>query len=272
MRFPVTLSVGLRELMEAMRGPLRRNGEPFLSPLAKEIAAAHRERMREAEMPDVAIRAFLRALDYVRSGGETLIPEAALEPVGELPRADSLARHLDAGRDALPRTVVIKLNGGLGTSMGLSEAKSLLPARDGESFLDLIARQTLWLRQEHDCELPLLLMNSFRTRDASLEALARHPGLERFFPLDFLQHRVPRIGIEDGLPIRWPARPELEWCPPGHGDLFPALQSSGLLDRLRAGGIRYAFVSNADNLGGVLDLPILGWFASGGGPLRDGSR
>lgn len=232
-----------------------------------EIAAAHRERMREAGMPEVAIRAFLRALDYVRSGGETLVPEAALEPVGDLPHAETLAEYREAGHAALPQTVVIKLNGGLGTSMGLSEAKSLLPARNGESFLDLIARQILWLREDRRSTLPLLLMNSFRTREASLEALARHSGLQGAFPLDFLQHRVPRVRVEDALPVSWPARPDLEWCPPGHGDLYPALQSSGLLDRLRAEGIRYAFVSNADNLGGVLDLPILGWFASGGIPF-----
>jgi UTP--glucose-1-phosphate uridylyltransferase len=134
--------------------------------------------------------------------------------------------------------------------------------RTGRTFLDLIAQQVLWQRAEAGIELPLLLMNSFRTRGPSLEALARYPDLAGELPLDFLQHRVPRVDLETGEPVAWSAAPELEWCPPGHGDLYAALASSGLLAELRARGFRYAFVSNADNLGGTLDPAILGWFAS----------
>jgi len=45
------------------------------------------------------------------------------------------------------------------------------------------------------------------------------------------------------------------------GDLYTALVTSGLLDALLARGFRYAFVSNADNLGAVLDPRILAWIA-----------
>lgn len=45
----------------------------------------------------------------------------------------------------LSATAVLKLNGGLGTSMGLEKAKSLLPVKDGKTFLDLIAEQ-VWPR------------------------------------------------------------------------------------------------------------------------------
>jgi hypothetical protein len=41
----------------------------------------------------------------------------------------------------LSATAVLKLNGGLGTSMGLEKAKSLLEVKDGKTFLDLIAEQ-----------------------------------------------------------------------------------------------------------------------------------
>lgn len=234
---------------------------------------AHRTRMAEAGMPEIAIRAFLRALRYVREGGATVLREDSIEPVEALPHADGLADFARVGREALSRAVVIKLNGGLGTTMGLSGPKSLLPVRSGLSFLDLIARQILWQREQLGADagaaggLPLVLMNSFRTREPSLAALARYPDLATDLPLDFLQHRVPRVDPESGGPIDWPAAPELEWCPPGHGDLYAALQSSGLLARLRERGIRYAFVSNADNLGGVLDPTILGWFASRGLPF-----
>ena len=43
--------------------------------------------------------------------------------------------------------MVIKLNGGLGTGMGMDKAKSLLPVRGGLTFLDIVARQVLHIRQ-----------------------------------------------------------------------------------------------------------------------------
>jgi UTP--glucose-1-phosphate uridylyltransferase len=63
------------------------------------------------------------------------------------------------------------------------------------------------------------------------------------------------------MPVEWPDDRSLEWCPPGHGDLYTALLSSGMLDRLLAAGYRYAFMSNSDNLGAVLDPRILAWVA-----------
>lgn len=227
------------------------------------IEVAHVERMLAVGMPEIAMRSFLRSLRFVREGFATTLAESSISPVDALPRAEGLLDFEAAGREALSSSVVIKLNGGLGTSMGLMGAKSLLPVRSGLSFLDLIARQILWLREQEGGELPLVLMNSFRTRDGCLAALERYPGLAGKIPLDFLQHRAPRVDVTTHCPVEWPAAPALEWCPPGHGDIYSSLQSSGLLSQLRDAGIRYAFVSNADNLGGTLDLSILGWFASG---------
>lgn len=221
----------------------------------------HRERMQAEGMPEIAIRGFLRAVRFVREGGATTIPEQSIDPVEALPRADVLNDFEGEGREALARSVVIKLNGGLGTSMGLAGPKSLLPVRGDATFLDLIARQVLHLREREGVRLPLLLMNSFRTQAPSLARLERYEGLAAGLPLDFLQHRVPRIDPTTFVPVDWPDDPELAWCPPGHGDLYAAIASSGVLARLLDEGIRYAFVSNADNLGGVLDLEILGWFA-----------
>ncbi|MFQ5436929.1 MAG: UTP--glucose-1-phosphate uridylyltransferase, partial [Anaerolineae bacterium] len=77
----------------------------------------------------------------------------------------------------------------------------------------------------------------------------------------FVQHKEPKVDRADLSPAVWPDNPELEWCPPGHGDIYAALVTSGTLDALLAAGIRYAFVSNADNLGAVIDKTILGYFA-----------
>jgi len=224
------------------------------------VTHASELKMRRAGLPEPAIATFHRHLERVLAGESGLLPDAELEPVGRVPDLGSLPHTVDA--DALARAVVIKLNGGLGTSMGTTRAKSLLEAREGLSFLDVVARQVLALRARHAVRLPLVLMNSFFTREDSLAALGRYRDLPADVPLDFLQHRVPKLRADDLQPVSWPAQPELEWCPPGHGDLYAALATSGLLARLLDRGYRYAFVSNADNLGAVLHPAILAWFAA----------
>jgi len=222
-------------------------------------------KMRGAGVPEEAIRVFEHAYRRLERGDAGTLADRELEPVRDVPRAADVAAAPD--RAALDAAVVIKLNGGLGTTMGLSRAKSLIEAREGHSFLDIIARQVLALRARHRVRLPLVLMDSFRTRDDSLAALARHPGLAADVPADFLQHQEPRIRADDLRPVSWPAQPELEWCPPGHGDLYPALLSSGMLHALLDAGYRYAFASNSDNLGAVLDPGLLAWFAAEGLPF-----
>jgi UTP--glucose-1-phosphate uridylyltransferase len=218
-------------------------------------------KMRAEGLPEPAIRSFGHYYAELAKGARGTLSQREIEPVDAVEGADGLGAFAGAGRAALARAVVIKLNGGLGTSMGMRRAKSLLRVRGEHSFLDVIARQVLHLRAAHGARVPLLLMDSFRTQGDTLAALARYPELAGDLPLDFLQHKVPRIAAADLSPVRWPADPELEWCPPGHGDLYLALETSGLLAKLRGRGFRWAFVSNADNLGASLDLAILGWLA-----------
>ena len=163
--------------------------------------------------------------------------------------------------------MVIKLNGGLGTSMGLDRAKSLLEVRDGLTFLDIIARQVLWAREEHDVRLPLVFMDSFRTSDDTRAALDGYDIPVDGLPLDFLQNKEPKLRADDLTPVTWDADPDLEWCPPGHGDLYTALRGSGLLDRLIDAGYTQAFVSNSDNLGATPDPEVAEWFARSGAPF-----
>jgi len=222
--------------------------------------------MREAGLPDVAIRSFGESFAALVSGATGTLSQRELEPVADVPDAASFGDLRGAGAAALGRTVVIKLNGGLGTSMGMTRAKSLLPVKDGLSFLDVIARQIVRLRERHGVAVPLVLMDSFRTHADSLAVLARYGKLSGPLAPDFLQHKVPRIAA-DLTPVRWPQQPEHEWCPPGHGDIYAALLSSGELDAMLAAGYRTAFVSNSDNLGAVLDLGLLGWFVESRAPF-----
>lgn len=207
-----------------------------------------------------ALRRRLRQLGEQQAG---FLPSEVLDPAADLPRMGELPRpSARQARDVLDRLVIIKLNGGLGTSMGLSGPKSLLQVKPGVNFLDVLARQVLALRERHGARLPLVLMNSSVTREASLEVMDRYkdlgvPGL----PVDFLQGREPKIRASDFWPVQWPDDPELEWCPPGHGDIYPALAASGTLDALLGAGLRYAFVSNSDNLGALADVRLAAWLA-----------
>ncbi len=223
---------------------------------------AFEAKMRGEGLPDLAIRAFEQSFEALSSGATGLIAESDISPLHTLQSLDEIKGHSDAGQQVIGRTVVLKLNGGLGTSMGMTRAKSLLPAKDGMSFLELITRQVLSLRERFDCRIPLVLMNSFRTRDDSLAVLAQHPAIDMGLDLDFVQHKVPRIVASDLTPVAWPKDPSYEWCPPGHGDIYTALTTSGMLPALLDAGYEYAFVSNSDNLGATLDLGILGWLAS----------
>jgi UTP--glucose-1-phosphate uridylyltransferase len=220
------------------------------------------EKMRAAGAADVAIRVFTHYYRLLESGQQGTIREDDIEPVGDLPLLDHLDTDPDARRAALGETVVIKLNGGLGTSMGVTGPKSALPVKDGLSFLDVIARQILSTRRKYDVPLPLVLMNSFRTKADSLEILSEYDGLAiDGLPLDFLQNMEPKLLADDLTPAEWDPDPELAWCPPGHGDLFTALVASGTLDALREHAFRRAFISNADNLGATPDPRIAAWMA-----------
>ena len=216
------------------------------------------EKMRREGLPDAAIDTFQHYYEQLAEGATGMLPESEIEPVEDVQELDALP-DADAPLD---QAVVLKLHGGLGTSMGMTRAKSLIEAKDGLSFLDVVPRQVLELRRRSGARLPLVLMNSFYTHEESLEALARHEGLASDVSADFVQHKEPKIRVDDLMPVEWPDDPSQEWCPPGHGDLYTALLTSGMLDALLDRGYRHAFVSNSDNLGAVLEPRILAWMAA----------
>jgi len=226
--------------------------------------AASERKMLAAGATAHCIEAFLKTLDALREAGAGFMPESTLAPVADLPCLEDLPAATGTG--LLEKLVIIKLNGGLGTKMGLDFAKSLIRVKGDQSFLDFIARQILWMREHYHSQGPaFLLMDSFRTQRDTIEYLARYPGLSLpGFPLDFLQSKVPKVDLETLQPVSYPADPDLEWCPPGHGDIYPSLADSGLLDKLLAQGIEFAFVSNSDNLAATVDLPLLDYFAGSG--------
>jgi UTP--glucose-1-phosphate uridylyltransferase len=228
---------------------------PSVGDAAVADASAAAEKMRGAGAHEEAIRAFVSAYERLASGAQAVVPTADLEPVGDVPALEDLP---DVGASQLAGVLgsvaLVKLNGGLATSMGLQQPKSLMEARDGRTFLDIIVGQALHLRARHGVELPLVLMDSDATRGATLAALDGYAELATDgLDADFMQSMVPKLDADTLAPVSWPAAPALEWCPPGHGDVYGALRRSGMLQALRERGIRYAMISNSDNLGAQLD-------------------
>jgi UDP-N-acetylglucosamine pyrophosphorylase len=221
-------------------------------------------RMQAAGLTEAAIRAFRHGYENLVAGQTGQIPEATIQPVAELPRLEEIANRGPSAPSILSETLIVKLNGGLGTSMGLERAKSLLAVKEGLTFLDFIVKQILHLRQEHRMPLRFLLMNSFSTSHDTLEFLKKYPELGPAKSLELMQSQVPKVDAGTLTPAKWPENPQLEWCPPGHGDLYPSLLGSGWLDRLLSEGVKFMFVSNSDNLGASLDLNLLNYFAESG--------
>lgn len=249
-------------------GESREHGGEGRGGSGDEALAACLARMRGAGMPEALVRQFGRQHVAWRRGVTGRVPLDEVEAAGDGALVDyaalpaPTARHREA---LLRRLVVIKLNGGLGTTMHLDAAKSLIPVRGGQSFLDLFVEQVRALRRAGAGEVPLLLMNSFRTRADCLDALGGFENPDGL-PLDFVQHRVPRVCARTGRPFGEPGD-EASWTPPGHGDVYLALHTSGALDALLSRGYRYAFVSNGDNLGATVDERLLMDFVERGRPL-----
>lgn len=247
-----------------MNGPARAQTIQKMSQTADKI----RQKMEAKGVMNSAILAFLRAHDLIASGSRGEVAEDTIKPADAVVDYDSLPASESFDADLLAQTVVIKLNGGLGTSMGLEKVKSLLEVRPGVAFLDLMGRQILSLRESTGGEVRFLLMNSMASSDDTLEYLAKSvPELGDPANLELMQNWAPKLERESLEPVDHPANPDLEWCPPGHADVYPTLEGSGWLDRLLEAGVKYAFISNSDNLGAVLDPTLLSAFAQGEAPF-----
>jgi len=228
--------------------------------------AMFEEKMKAEGLSQAAIGAFKHNYDQLVKGVTGLVPEGDIESVKELPALEKIPKSAnDDLKGLLAATAVLKLNGGLGTSMGLEKAKSLLEVKDGKTFLDLIAEQVKYMRQQHGSQVVFILMNSFSTSKDTKDFLAKnHSDLLKEPYIELVQNKSPKVDAATMEPAKHPESPDMEWCPPGHGDIYPSLLGSGMLDKLIGDGIKYLFVSNSDNLGATLDLQLLQYFADSG--------
>jgi UTP--glucose-1-phosphate uridylyltransferase len=157
----------------------------------------------------------------------------------------------------LSKLVVGKLNGGMGTSMGCVGPKSLVKVRDNKSFLGLILEQIESLNREWSQKIPLLLMNSFYTHEKTQAHLSNLNFSSEI--IGFQQNKFPRLHAEDLSPLTTSKWGEQAYYPPGHGDFYQSIWQQGILQKFIDEGREILFISNADNLGAVVDPIILNY-------------
>lgn len=220
-------------------------------------------KMKEENFNPLVIDTFMLYYNDLASGKSAYLHEKDLDPVenGTLQSYDELSEYKEKGKEVLKNSVMIKLNGGLGTSMGLEGPKCKLPVKKDLNFFDITAKQIKVMNDNFGIKVPLLLMNSFRTEADTLVLLNKYPELATEIKPTFIQNKYPKVMQETLSPVTWTKDPVHEWNPPGHGDIYTALYTTGRLDTLLEKGIKYAFVSNIDNLGASMDLQLLGYFA-----------
>merc|ERR1719487_2746740 len=130
-------------------------------------------KMKAEGLGEAAIMAFKYSYSRLLSGDKGMILESDISPAKDVAKYEEIQKTIKQDTTLLKKTAVVKLNGGLGTGMGLDKAKSLLAVKDGDTFLDLIAKQVVDMRRKHDKpNLNFMLMNSFSTSDDTKAALS----------------------------------------------------------------------------------------------------
>ncbi|CAH1792959.1 unnamed protein product, partial [Owenia fusiformis] len=182
------------------------------------------------------------------------LKEDAIQMYNDLPPSKDEA----VTKEMLNKLIVVKLNGGLGTSMGCTGPKSVIQVRNDQTFLDLTVQQIEYLNRKYGVDVPLVLMNSFNTQ-ADTEKLLRKYANYKITIRTFEQSKYPRIDRESRLPVAnsLSGSNNEAWYPPGHGDIYEAFYNSGLLKEYIDKGKTFAFISNIDNLGATVDINIL---------------
>jgi len=214
--------------------------------------------MLARHVPELVIDNFLAMLRDIANGVDAYVPLDSVSEPDEsrlLNTPDDPAQIHElgkAGKGLLERVVLIKLNGGRSTTMGGDVPKGILAAKSGRSYLEIVAGQVKAVEKQWGVRVPLVLMNSFFTHDATLGVIGKLEIPVR----TFVQNQVPRLVADTLAPLQ--TGTEEDWAPPGHGDVYQTLRLSGLLDEFISSGRRWAFISNVDNLAATLEPWILG--------------
>ena len=221
------------------------------------------EKLNLYNISPLAQKIFLNNLKKLSQKNIGIISSQSISPVentdSELQYQSPLSVD-ETSKKLLKKVIVIKLNGGLGTSMGMKGAKSQLAVKDSLNFIDICVNQIETLRGISGVKIPLIFMNSFNTHSETEKSLVKLNFINQNLPTYFIENKAPKvkqISENEYAPANYPQNKELEWAPPGHADVFPAMYESGLLKDFISKGFEYLFISNVDNLGATLDFEII---------------
>jgi UTP--glucose-1-phosphate uridylyltransferase len=233
------------------------------------------EKMKDANLDAELISEFIDRVKQVQEGETGIVNwdhVHDLVPSEDEISLEEIQKKFPFRKETLTKLAVVKLNGGLGTSMGLSKAKSLAVIKDDLPFLSVIVKQIESIRSQYSVDVPLIFMDSYNTQ-TDCQELLKQMGFQNkhnkknenaasssnsfsIVNTSFLQNKVPRLLKETLEPVRL-SQPKEEWCPPGHGDIYLSMKFSKILDQLLQNGIEYLFISNGDNLGATVEPNIL---------------
>lgn len=164
----------------------------------------------------------------------------------------------EASKNLLNKLAVLKLNGGLGTTMGLSGPKSAIKIKNNMNFIDMVVKQLKSINRKYNASVPLILMNSFNTDERTEKMVSKYSDVDI---QTFNQAQYVKINEENLLPMNLAFEKSKDskkaFYPPGHGDLLTSINTSGILDKLLEQGVEYLFISNIDNLAATVDINIL---------------
>eukprot|EP00735_Rhodelphis_limneticus_P000658 TRINITY_DN11178_c0_g1::TRINITY_DN11178_c0_g1_i1::g.6509::m.6509 TRINITY_DN11178_c0_g1::TRINITY_DN11178_c0_g1_i1::g.6509 ORF type:complete len:497 (-),score=140.64,sp/Q54YZ0/UGPA2_DICDI/57.06/0.0,UDPGP/PF01704.13/4.9e-176,DUF4301/PF14134.1/3.8e+02,DUF4301/PF14134.1/0.11,DltD_C/PF04914.7/0.15 TRINITY_DN11178_c0_g1_i1:108-1598(-) len=234
------------------------------SHLSKELEKLNESLSNEDKMQSYELDGFQKLFDrFMKNKNKKIAWDDIRPPNENVVRPYSTLKHTPPEKvpDLLNKLVVLKLNGGLGTTMGCTGPKSAIEVRNDQTFLDMTVRQIENLNETYGCDVPLFLMNSFNTHSDTAKILRKYQH-HNVSIHTFNQSRYPRLMKDTFLPVplMHDTANEIshaDWYPPGHGDLFVALKNSGFLEALLRQGKEYLFISNVDNLGATVDIDLL---------------
>jgi UTP--glucose-1-phosphate uridylyltransferase len=238
------LAVALSTLDPELRLRLAGDGfepEPFLALAATlhEGDAATRRRTRNCVKGEVTAP---------KPGEVAKLPEAGT------PEAERLgALCFDAM--AKGELAFCTMAGGMATRMG-GIVKALVEVIPGHTFLQMRLAGNRTASEKAGRPVPLWLMTSDATHDDIVAALKKEGAGDHVSA--FRQNLSLRLTPEGELFRGDDGKPSEHAT--GHGDLVDALRRSKLLDRFVAGGGKYVWITNIDNLGASIDPAILGRF------------
>lgn len=223
------------------------------------MVSAFEQKMTEAGLHPGVIKNFIHYYNQYKSGKSSYISKDEIEPVNDLLSLKELLEYEQIGIENLQKLAIIRLGGGTGTSMGVNGAKSLIKAINYQPFIQILAMQVLKINEKYGVHLPLTFLTSEVTDETMVTALKSFGLPHQDLPKTLIQNKFPKVSIADDGPINWPDDPSKEWAPPGHGDIYQVLSTSGMLDEMLSHGYEYVLVSNMDNINGTVDERILGY-------------